>query len=106
MLERLGYLVTMKTSALEAIGVVRDQPEPFDLVITDLTMPVMDGLKLGGQLLQIQPRLAIMLTTGYSGVMTEENVETLGFRELLVKPTTARALGEAVDRVLHSRAGP
>jgi CheY-like chemotaxis protein len=43
MLERLGYQVTVKTSALEAIAAVRDQPERFDLVITDLTMPVMNG---------------------------------------------------------------
>jgi len=54
MLERLGYRVTMKTSALEAIAAVRDQPKPFDLVITDLTMPVMNGTKLGGQMLQLQ----------------------------------------------------
>ena len=64
-------------------------------------MPVMDGLQLGGQLLQIQPRLAMILTTGYSGVMTAGKVRELGFRELLSKPCTARVLGEAVHRVLH-----
>ena len=104
MLEQLGYTVTMKTSALEAVAAVRAQPEFFDLVITDLTMPVMDGTTLGGQLLQIQPRLAIILTTGYSGVMTAGKVRELGFRELLNKPSTARALAEAVHRVLHPSA--
>jgi len=103
-LERLGYAVTTKTGVLEALAAVRNQPDQFDLVITDLTMPVMDGLKLGGQLLQIQPRLAIMLTTGYSGVMTAEKVRELGFRELVSKPCTARVLGEAVHRVLHQTA--
>ena len=102
MLERLGYTVTTKTNALEAIAAVRDQPEAFQLVVTDLTMPNMDGLKLGAQLLQIQPRLSMILTTGYSGLLTEESVREMGFRGLLVKPTTARALGEAVDRALHS----
>ncbi len=103
-LERLGYIVTTKTGALEALAAVRDQPEPFDLVITDLTMPLMDGIKLGGQLLQIQPRLAIILATGYSGVMTAEKARELGFRELMSKPTTARTLGETVHRVLHQMA--
>ncbi len=83
MLERLGYRVTMKTSALEAIAAVRDQPKPFDLVITDLTMPVMDGTKLGGQLLQIQPRLPIIITTGYSGVMTAGKARELGFQGII-----------------------
>jgi PAS domain S-box-containing protein len=103
-LERLGYTVTMKTSALEALAAVRDRPEPFDLVITDLTMPVMDGTKLGGQLLQIQPRLPIIISTGYSGVLTAEKAHELGFRELLIKPSTARTLGETVHRVLHQTA--
>jgi len=101
MLERLGYKVTSKTNAFEAIAAVRDQPEAFQLVVTDLTMPGMDGLKLGTQLLQVQPRLGIILSTGYSGVITEEAVRELGFRGLLVKPTTARALGEAVYSALH-----
>jgi CheY-like chemotaxis protein len=101
MLERLGYTVTAKTNALEAISAVRDQPDAFQLVVTDLTMPNMDGIKLGTQLLQIKPRLPIILSTGYSGLMTEESVREMGFQALLVKPTTARALGEAVNRALH-----
>ena len=101
MLERLGYKVTSKTNVLEAIAAVRDQPEAFHLVVTDLTMPGLDGIKLGTQLLQLQPRLGILLSTGYSGVITEEDVRELGFRGLLIKPTTARALGEAVHRALH-----
>jgi FixJ family two-component response regulator len=92
----------MKTSPLEAIAAVRHQPERFALVITDLTMPVMDGVKLGGRLLQIQPRLPIVITTGYSGVLNTAKARKLGFRELLSKPSTARTLGEMVHRVLHT----
>ncbi len=100
-LERLGYRVTTKTSALEALAAVREQPEEFALVITDLTMPGMDGAKLGRQLLQIQPRLPVILTTGYSGVMTPGKARELGFQELLGKPSSARIMGEAVQRALH-----
>ena len=105
MLERLGYKVTMKTSALEALDTVRAQPDEFALVITDLTMPAMDGAKLGRQLRQLQPELRMILTTGYSGLMTTEKVLELGFQELLNKPSTARTLGETVHRVLHPVAG-
>ena len=106
MLERLGYVVTTQTNPLEAVAAVRDQPGTFDLVITDLTMPGMDGAKLGAQLLQLQPHLPIIITTGYSGVMTAEKVRELGFRELLSKPSTARTLGETVHRVLRQTAPP
>jgi len=104
MLERLGYQVTTKSDALEAIAAVREQPEAFDLVITDLTMPIMDGARLGHELLQIQPRLPIIIMTGYSGVMTAKKARELGFRELLSKPSTAKALGEVVHRVLQQTA--
>jgi len=101
MLERLGYQVTMKTSALEAFALVSDHPDRFDLVITDLAMPGMDGVKLGSELLRIRPGLPILMTTGYSSVMTADKVRELGFMGLLNKPSTARDLGELVHRVLH-----
>ena len=104
MLERLGYRVTTKTSPGEALAAVREQPEAFDLIITDLTMPGMDGARLGDQLLRLRPNLPIIITTGYSGVMTAEKVRALGFRELLSKPSTARTLGETVHRVLQPAA--
>jgi PAS domain S-box-containing protein len=101
MLERLGYVVTLQTDASAAVAAVRAEPDKFELVVTDLTMPGLDGAKLGSQLLEIRPGLPILLTTGYSGIMTDESVRELGFCALLVKPTTARALGEAVHRALH-----
>jgi len=104
MLERLGYVVTTQTNPLEAITVLRDQPGAFDLVITDLTMPGMDGAKLGAQLLRLQPDLPIIITTGYSGVLTTDKARKLGFREILSKPSTARTLGETVHRVLQQKA--
>ena len=99
-LEGIGYVVTTKTTALDALAAIRDQPGAFDLVITDLTMPVMDGLRLGTQMLQFQPGLPIILMTGYSGDLTAEKVCALGFSQLLEKPCAARALAEAVHQVL------
>jgi DNA-binding NtrC family response regulator len=55
-------------------------------------------------LLQLQPGLPIIITTGYTGVMTTGKAREAGFQEVLTKPITARALGEAVRRVLQSAA--
>jgi len=105
-LERLGYSVTVTTSPLEAIATVRDHPGRFDLVITDLTMPVMDGTSLGRQLRLLEPRLRMILTTGYSGMLTAAKVREMGFQELLAKPVIARALGEVVHQVLRQTVNP
>ena len=103
-LERLGYTVTIKTNPLNALATMRAQPDEFALVITDLTMPGMDGAKLGHELLQIRPQLPIIITTGYSRIMTPAKVVELGFKELVNKPSTARTLGEAVHRALQGKA--
>jgi len=100
-LEKLGYAVTIVTSATAALALVESHPDQFDLVVTDMTMPNMDGISLGRQLLKIRPGLKLILATGYSGLMTSEKVREMGFRELLNKPSTARSLGESVHRVLY-----
>jgi len=101
LLERLGYQVTMQTSALAAIGLVRANPALFELVITDLTMPGMDGVKFGSELRQIRPGLPVIITTGYSSVMTPGKARQLGFAGFLSKPSTARTLAEVVQHVLQ-----
>ena len=105
LLEGQGYLVTSKNSPFAALDVLRAEPEKFALVITDLTMPGMDGAKLGEELLKIRPQLPMILTSGYSRTMTEEKARELGFLGLLQKPSTPEALIEAVYRALHRTEG-
>ncbi|NIA05981.1 MAG: PAS domain S-box protein, partial [Proteobacteria bacterium] len=62
----LGYRVTATTSSPEALALFRSQPDAFDLVITDQTMPEMTGVQLAGELLGVRPDLPIILCTGYS----------------------------------------
>jgi len=107
LLEMLGYFVTTNTSSLEAIKAVRDQPGKFDLVITDLTMPGMDGAELAAQLRQLYPHLPIILMTGNKSLLKAESADALACQELLNKPCDAQTLGETVDRVLRASApGP
>jgi PAS domain S-box-containing protein len=99
-LERLGYQVTSRTDVFDAIDEVRDHPARFDLVITDLTMPGMNGISFARTLLDARADMRIILTTGYSGTLTEDSIHQAGIRELLLKPHTIQALGDAVHRAL------
>jgi PAS domain S-box-containing protein len=63
-LKRLGYHVTPRTSSIEALEAFRAQPDKFDLVITDMTMPNMTGAELAPKLLDIRPDIPIILCTG------------------------------------------
>ncbi len=101
-LNRLGYTVTTKTDSLEALRVFREQPDQFDLVITDMTMPNMTGAGLARELMGICPDIPIILCTGFSELITEERAKEMGIREFVMKPLIitemARVVRKALDR--------
>jgi CheY-like chemotaxis protein len=103
MLEGLGYEVVVATNSAEALAIFRAQPAHFDLVVTDMTMPGMTGKDLALELLQIRPDLPIILCTGFSELITEEEARRLGIREFLMKPLSLRTFANVVRTVLDSR---
>jgi PAS domain S-box-containing protein len=102
MLRSLGYDVEARTNAVEALEAVwsRLESRPFDLVITDMTMPVLTGAKLAEELFLLDRRPAIVLCTGFSETMDQESAKALGVEGFLMKPFTMHALAATVRRVL------
>jgi CheY-like chemotaxis protein len=100
MLSTLGYAVEVTTQPQVALEMVRAAPSRFALVITDQTMPGMTGLGLASQLLKIRPGLPILLMTGFSLIVTPENVRAAGIHQLLFKPANLHALGSAIRAAL------
>jgi CheY-like chemotaxis protein len=103
MLERLGYRVTTRTSSIEALTTFRNQPESFDLMITDQTMPGLTGVDLARLMLQIRPDLPIILCTGYSTLISEEKAESLGIKGFALKPLTKKDMGFLIRKVLDGK---
>ena len=103
-LRRLGYRVTAFTSSPEACERFRSDPEAFDIVITDYTMPAMTGTDLAKAVREARPDMPIILCTG----MAEEAVHTralaLGVRSFLKKPIGVRALASTMREVLEEKA--
>ncbi len=100
MLQHLGYGVTLKTSSTEALETFRAQPDRFDLVVTDMTMPGMTGVDLSRELLRLRPDIRIILCTGYSDLVTEDKARQMGLKAFLMKPLAMRELAQTVRRVL------
>jgi len=99
-LERLGYQVTSRISSIEALEAFRANPEKFDLVITDMSMPNMSGDKLASELIKIRPDIPILLCTGFSETMTDEKIKSLGLRGILMKPMMMKDLARKIREVL------
>jgi nitrogen-specific signal transduction histidine kinase len=99
-LEYLGYEVISRTNPMEALELFRSQPDRFDLVITDYTMPQMTGVALAKEILNIRPDAPIILCTGYNEMVTEENARLTGVREFIMKPVTINELSKKVAAAL------
>jgi signal transduction histidine kinase/ActR/RegA family two-component response regulator len=100
MLKSLGYEAVTTSESREALKLFRQDPEGFDLVITDQVMPEMSGSELSKELLAIRPDIPIILCTGFIEKVTPEEIRAIGVRELLFKPVERRDLSAAINRVL------
>ena len=100
MLTRLGYEVVAKSNSLEVLDLFRAQPTQFDLVITDMTMPHLTGDKLAQELLKIRSDIPIILFTGYSESISEEQAKKIGIKEFNMKPFEMSALATTTRKVL------
>ncbi len=105
MLERLGYTVISQTSSLEALAMFQQRPRDFDAVITDQTMPSLTGIDLAQRMLRIRPDLPIILCTGFSSLVNEQQAKACGVRGFLMKPLTKKGLAELLRRVLDEGRG-
>lgn len=100
MLESLGYLVTACTSSPEALKIFQDHPESFSLVLTDMTMPDMNGVELMQKLRAIRQDTCIVLCTGFSEMINHEKAKHLGVHAYLMKPVLKRELATIVRGIL------
>jgi signal transduction histidine kinase/CheY-like chemotaxis protein len=100
LLENLGYSLASRTSSVEALELFKVKPDDFDLVITDMTMPNLTGDKLAVELIKIRRDIPVILCTGYSKKISEENASEIGIKAFAYKPIVAADLAKIVRKVL------
>lgn len=100
LLQYLGYNVVSMTNSHEALELFRRDPDRFDLVITDMTMPRMTGDMLAHEIWSMRPRMPIVLCTGYSEQIEKDRALQLGFRDFAMKPIVIKDLARMIRRAL------
>jgi len=99
-LESLGYEVTARSSSVESLELFKNQPDNFDLVITDMTMPYMSGDELAKELISVRSDIPVILCTGFSARISEEEAKKIGVRDFVSKPILKRDIAVAIRKVL------
>lgn len=100
MLERLGYNVSAMSNSLEALEIFNSNPDGYDLVISDMTMPNMTGDQLAQELMAIRPDIPIVICTGFSERINKEQAEANKVKGFLMKPVIKSEMAQMVREVL------
>jgi signal transduction histidine kinase len=96
----LGYKVLTTQNPAEALEIFSAAPDEFDLVITDMAMPGMNGRRLAEKLREIRPDIPLLLCTGFSDELDQKNIHSIGIQAMLMKPLTIEKLSKTVRKVL------
>jgi CheY-like chemotaxis protein len=102
MLESLGYRVTARTSSIEALEAFENQPNKFDLVLTDHIMPNMTGELLARQISKIRNDIPVILCTGFSEFMDKKNLILSGIDDVVLKPVLKSELARAIRTAIKN----
>lgn len=105
MLNSKGYQCTICNQSPEALSLVENNPERFDLLITDQTMPQLLGSDLIQKIWQIKPDMPMILSTGYSDSMSREQAENLGIN-YMEKPIDILLLQSTLVELLSKNEPP
>ncbi|MCP4713910.1 MAG: response regulator [Deltaproteobacteria bacterium] len=100
MLESLGYKVVATTSSPEALAVFQTDPDTFDLVITDQTMPAMSGIELAENITALRPGQPVIICSGFSEELTDAELSRAGIKKFIMKPITREQIAEVIRNVL------
>jgi len=105
-LRRLGYEVTSVNDPEDALELVAEDPEDFDLLLTDLQMPRMDGVELAARVGRIRPELPVVLSTGNRWSIPASTARAAGIREIVDKPFRIEELAHVLRAVLRGAGTP
>ena len=97
-LSNAGYEVVSFDNGKSAYDRLRE--EPFELLLTDIVMPEMDGIELARRATEIDPELKVMFITGFAAVALNAAEQAPKEAKILSKPFHLRDLVNEVDRLL------
>lgn len=97
-LERAGHCVVSVDSGEAAMPFLSS--EPFELLLSDIVMPGMDGIELAQKAVQVQPDLKVMFITGFAAVALNERNAAPKHSKILSKPFHLKDIVDEVDRIM------
>lgn len=83
------------------VGIFQENADKVSLVISDIIMPVMDGIKAVEKIREVKPKLPVIFVTGYNSKKLDERIHYNDLTTTVTKPFTVNELSYDVHRLLH-----
>lgn len=103
LLTALGYQVEGVTDSGAALARFTSQPDRYDLLITDMTMPGMSGVELAQRIWEVRPETPVIMCTGFSETINADRAKALGISQYLMKPVSHGEFAVAVRDALDGK---
>ena len=100
---KIGYKCESNSSSIEALELFQSDPNQFDMIITDMTMPQMTGEKLAEEILKIRSDIPIILCTRYNEKIDEKKTKELGIRAYVMKPIVMYEIAKTIRQILDRK---
>jgi len=99
MLSQFGHTIETASTPGKALEIFSQSPQKFDVVITDLTMPEMTGVRMASEMYKCRPELPVILMTGYAKDMDFKKMEKNNIVRLLKKPIMFDTMISTIEEV-------
>ncbi len=99
-LKKTGFETTIAKNGLEALNSFKNQPNKFDLILSDQLMPQMSGTKMASEILKIKPDMSIIITTGNFDKSLLKQARDIGIKKVIIKPLSTTELYAAVKEIM------
>jgi len=105
LLSRQGYLVTPFIDSKEAISKFRENPDAFDVVLTDYCMPDINGIELTRMIRESALNIPVILHTGKIDLVDEKQAARAGITRIITKPYKISELDEIIRKFIKENGG-
>ncbi len=99
-LEKLEYKVSTQSSARRALEQFKMNPEKFDLILTDQTMPDLTGIELAEEIKKIKKDIPVILISGFNEKINDKELNKTGINQFLTKPVDTAKIAQSIRSVI------
>jgi CheY-like chemotaxis protein len=90
------------TSSIEALDTFQQNPNDFDLIVTDLTMPNMTGLAFSQRIHALRAEIPIIVCTGFGELLNKDQAKAIGICDFIMKPIIGKDLAKTIRNALDN----